>query len=56
MTMQENSNLVQLFRELNIEECLGDFILGIEGTISPREAAEKIKEKIKITDNKDTNA
>ena len=50
MTMQENSNLVQLFRELNMEDCLGDFILGIEGTLSPKEAAERIKEKKEIRD------
>ena len=50
MTMQENSNLVQIFRELKMEDCLGDFILGVEGTISPKEAAEKIKEKKEIRD------
>ena len=50
MTMQENGNLVQIFRELGMEDCLGDFILGVEGILSPEEAAERIKEKKEIRD------
>ncbi len=50
MTMQENANLVEIFRGLNMENCLGDFFLGVEGRISTQEAVEKIKEKKEITD------
>ena len=47
MTMQENSNLVQIFEELGLKANVGDFILGIEGTISPQEAARRILEAFK---------
>ncbi len=50
MTMQENGNLVEIFRGLGMEDCMGDFILGLEGRISPQEAVEKIKEKKEIRD------
>ena len=47
MTMQENSNLVKLLRALGMEDSLGDFILGIEGSISIEEAAQNILAKKK---------
>ena len=47
MTMQENSNLVRIFEALGIKGSVGDFILGVEGSITPQEAAERILEALK---------
>jgi len=46
MTMQENSNLVQIFQAMGLTDSLAAFILGVEGTISPQEAAERIMKEI----------
>lgn len=45
MTMQENANLVKLLRAIGLGDKIGDFILGIEGSITIEEAAKKITEK-----------
>lgn len=47
MTMQENSNLVKILEAMGLKAYIGDFILGIEGTISPDESARRLLEAIK---------
>ncbi len=47
MTMEENSNLVKILEAMGLKEYVGDFILGIEGTISPEESARRLMEAIK---------
>ena len=54
MTMQENSNLVEIFDAMGIKASVGDFILGIEGTITPEEAAERILADLKEKNNEQT--
>ena len=45
MNMTENANLVELLWELDIQgDEVGNFLLGVEGRISVKEAAARIKE------------
>ena len=47
MTMQETSNMVEIFEAMGIKAMVGDFILGVEGRITPQEAARRILEGLK---------
>ncbi len=47
MTMQENANVVEIFDEMGLKSSVGDFILGVEGRITPAEAAKRILNALK---------
>ena len=50
MTMAENANLVRIFESMGLKAQVGDFILGLEGDISPEEAAKRILEGLESKD------
>ena len=55
MTMQENGNLVEIFDAMGIKALVGDFILGVEGRITPEEAAKRILEGLKEREKEKEN-
>ena len=50
MTKRESSNLGEIIKKLNMEECLDVFLLGVEGRVSVEETVAKINEKKEIRD------